>query len=47
MSKLKDLKFKLAFSGAFNLIEYAPEKFAKMASTGLMKSTPTSWGSPK
>ncbi len=30
MSKLKDLKFKLAFSGAFNLIEYAPEKFAKM-----------------
>ncbi len=31
MSKLKDLKFKLAFSGAFNLVKYAPEKFAGMA----------------
>ena len=30
MSKLKDLKFKLAFSGAFNLVKYAPEKFAEM-----------------
>ena len=31
MSKLKDLKLKLAFSGAFNLVKYAPEKFAGMA----------------
>jgi uncharacterized OsmC-like protein len=30
-SKTKDLKLKLAFSGAFNLIKYAPEKFAGMA----------------
>ena len=30
-SKTKDLKLKLAFSGAFNLVKYAPEKFAGMA----------------
>ena len=31
MSKLKDLKLKLGFSAAFNLMKYAPEKFAEMA----------------
>jgi hypothetical protein len=30
MSKLKDLKLKLGFSAVFNLMKYAPEKFADM-----------------
>ena len=31
MPKLKDLKLKLGFSAAFNLVKYAPEKFAALA----------------